>query len=58
LWIHLRAFDGDDNPVFESGAYDPATGVLTMGPDAKVYETKQGLTSDLAAALGRPVLNG
>ena len=53
LWIHLSVFDGDGNPVFESGAYDPAIGALTMTPYVKVYETKYGLTPDLVAAPGR-----
>lgn len=53
MWINLRAFDGDGNPAFESGAYDPATGALTMTPDVEVYETKHGLIPDLAAAPGR-----
>jgi hypothetical protein len=58
MWINLRAFDGDGALVYQSGAYDPATGVLTEDPASKVYETVQGLTPALAAALGRPELAG
>lgn len=58
MWINLLAYDADGALVYESGAYDPTTGVLTEAPDVKVYETKQGLTPDLAAALGRPELGG
>ena len=53
-WLNLTAYDGDGNPVYESGAYDPDTGVLTQDADIKVYEVKQGLTSELAALLGQP----
>jgi hypothetical protein len=54
LWINLRAYDADDNRVYESGAYDPATGVLTRDADIEIYEIKQGITPELAAHLGRP----
>jgi uncharacterized repeat protein (TIGR01451 family) len=58
MWINLRAYDAGGALVYESGAYDPANGVLDLDPEVKVYETKQGLTADLAAALGRPELAG
>ena len=53
MWITLEAYDKDDNLVFASGVYDPATGVLADDPDLKVYEVKQGLTPELAAVLGK-----
>jgi uncharacterized repeat protein (TIGR01451 family) len=58
MWLNLRAYDSDGNLVYESGTYNPATGVLSVDPDTKVYETKQGISADLAAELGRPELAG
>ncbi len=54
MWINVQGFDGDDNLVFESGAYDGLTGVLTQDGQAKVYHIEPGLSEDLAAALGLP----
>jgi uncharacterized repeat protein (TIGR01451 family) len=51
MWIHLRAYDAGGALVYESGAYDPATG-LDRGNDAQVYEVKQGITPALADHLG------
>ncbi len=53
MWIALQAFDAAGSPVYASGVYDPATGVLAADPALKVYEIKQGLTPELAAALGK-----
>jgi hypothetical protein len=50
MWIHLQAFDEDNNLVYESGAYDFQNGVLDRS-DAKVYEVKQGITPELAETL-------
>jgi hypothetical protein len=36
----------------ESGAYDPATGVLSEDPEVKIYEVKPGISAELAALLG------
>ena len=58
MWLNLQAYDAAGNLVYESGAYDPATGVLTVHPETKVYETKHGISADLAAELGRPELAG
>lgn len=54
MWLNVQAFDGDGALVYESGAYDEPTGVLTLDPQAKVYEIKPGLSDGLAAALGLP----
>ncbi len=40
--------------MYESGAYDAATGVLTHDEDLKIYEIKPGLSPGLAGALGLP----
>jgi hypothetical protein len=58
MWLNLRAYDGGGALVYESGAYDPASGILTETVDIKVYEAKQGITAELAAALGRTELAG
>lgn len=43
MWIHLQARDATNALVFESGAYDTATAVLTRDAQAKVYEVLQGV---------------
>lgn len=43
MWLNVKVTAGNGATVFESGAYDPATAVLTVDPQAKVYETKQGI---------------
>jgi hypothetical protein len=52
MWINVRAFDTGGATVYESCAYDPATGVLTHDADARIYEVKPGLSHRLAGALG------
>src|SRR5262249_52768649 len=42
-WLHVEARDATSTLVWESGAYDAATGVLTRDAQAKVYEAKQGV---------------
>jgi hypothetical protein len=54
MWLNLKAFDEDGNLLYESGAYDPATGQLLQDADFKVYEIRQGLTPELAALLKKP----
>jgi hypothetical protein len=52
IWIHVRAIDAQGATVFESGAYDPSTGLLIHDDQIKVYEIHPGLSAGLAAALG------
>jgi hypothetical protein len=54
IWINLKAYDINNNLVYESGAYDAASGVLVKDDDIKVYEIKPGLSPAIAAALGLP----
>lgn len=43
MWLHLRVADNNGATVYESGAYDPATGALTEDAQIKVYEITQGI---------------
>jgi hypothetical protein len=43
MWLHIEARDGNGALIFESGAYDAASGQLTLDPQVKVYESKQGI---------------
>jgi hypothetical protein len=52
LWLNVKAFDASGALVYESGAYDPATGQLGDDPALKVYEAQQGLTPEMAAVVG------
>jgi hypothetical protein len=54
LWINVRAYDNSGTPIYESGAYDAETGVLTHDPDIKVYEIKPGISDALAPIVGLP----
>ncbi len=53
LWVNLRAYDAAGKLVYESGAYNQLTGVLTES-GTKIYEAKQGLTPQWAAEIGLP----
>jgi hypothetical protein len=52
IWLNVQAFDASNQLIFESGHYDPATGVLTLDAAIKVYQAKQGLTPYWAGQLG------
>jgi hypothetical protein len=54
IWLHVKAYDESMVQVYESGAYDPATGVLTHDPDLKVYEIHPGISTRLASLIGLP----
>jgi hypothetical protein len=54
IWINVKAYDIDNNLVYESGVYDAASGVLAKDEDIKVYEIKPGLSPAIAGALGLP----
>ncbi|MGH9464704.1 MAG: hypothetical protein ACRD0X_03595 [Thermoanaerobaculia bacterium] len=43
MWLHLEVRDGANRLLFESGAYDPGTAVLTRDPQIKVYESVRGI---------------
>ena len=54
MWLNIKAYDANNNLLYESGAYNPLTGQLTEDADIQLYEVKQGLTSELAALLKLP----
>jgi uncharacterized repeat protein (TIGR01451 family) len=54
LWLNLKAYNAPGSLIYESGAYDPTNGTLSQDDGIKVYETKQGLTPELAAVVGWP----
>ena len=49
IWLNVRVYDVSASLVYESGAYDDATGVLSHDADLKVYEIEPGISADLAA---------
>lgn len=51
MWINLKAYDSYGSIIYQSGGYDYQTGILDSG--SKVYEAKQGFTSELGALLNR-----
>ena len=55
IWLNVRGYDSYGAIVYESGAYDEATGVLTHDADAKIYQIKPGTSTRLGALLGLPV---
>lgn len=54
VWLNVRVFDASQTLIYESGHYDPQSGVLTRDPAIKVYEARHGLTPAWAAQLGLP----
>jgi hypothetical protein len=54
MWLQVEALDTGGQTVYESGAYDFGTAVLTHDPDLKIYEIHGGLSPSLAGALGFP----
>lgn len=54
MWINLKAFDAAQNLIYESGAFNPVTGELSLDSAIKIYEAKQGITPELADILGKP----
>ncbi len=52
IWLNVKAYNTSQNLIYESGAYDSATGILTHDSDAKIYEIKPGLSETVANILG------
>ena len=47
MWLQVSARDADGTLIYQSGAYDAATGVLTEDAAARVYEVQQGIWNPL-----------
>lgn len=43
MWLWVRVRDAASQTIFESGAWNPATGELASDPQLKVYEIVQGI---------------
>lgn len=54
IWLNVQAYDTGENLIYESGAYDAATGVLTHDADAKIYEIKPGISGSLSPVVDLP----
>jgi hypothetical protein len=54
LWLNIKAYNSNWDLIYESGAYDPSTGVLTHDADAKIYEIKPGISEEIASLTGYP----
>ena len=64
MWVNLRVHDVNGALVFESGAYDQGTAILSEDPQARVYEALQGIwnrngagTCDVIDGLGRKIFH-
>jgi hypothetical protein len=56
MWINVKGYDAQGgNLVYESGAYDPGTAVLTHDADEKIYEVQPGISHRLSPVIGLPV---
>jgi hypothetical protein len=54
IWLNVKAYDSGDVLVYESGAYEASTGVLTHDEDLKNYEIKPGISTGLAPVVNLP----
>ena len=52
IWLNVKFYNAATNLIGESGAYNPATGVLSHDEQVKIYEVHPGLETNLANALG------
>ncbi len=54
IWINLKAFDAQQQLVYESGAYNSSTAVLTHDAQVKIYEIHPGISPGLSGVVGQP----
>lgn len=47
MWLHVEVEEADGDLLWESGAYDGATGILTRDAAIKVYESRRGVWNAL-----------
>lgn len=54
MWLNIVGRNANGDTVFQSGAYNGATGDLTRDAQVKIYEAKPGLTPATALRHGLP----
>jgi hypothetical protein len=54
IWINVRAYDTAFTLIYESGAYDPDSAILTHDPGLKIYEIHPGISHSVSPVLGQP----
>lgn len=54
IWINVKAYNTNGSLIYESGAYDTSTAVLTHDPEVKIYEIKPGISNDLSPIVNFP----
>lgn len=54
MWLNVKAYNSSNTLIYESGAYDTATAVLTHDQDIKIYEIKPGISGSLSPIVNLP----
>ena len=54
IWINFQVWDTLGAMIYESGAYNDATGELIEDPDIKIYQIKPGISQSLAPVVNLP----
>lgn len=54
MWLNIEARDSNGALLYASCPYDTSTGVLTPGPQARVYEMLLGISKAVAPVFGLP----
>jgi len=54
IWLNIKGYNSQQQLIFESGAYNASTGVLTHDSQIKVYEVHPGISPGLAGVVGQP----
>lgn len=52
MWLNIRAYNDAAQLIYESGAYDSDSAVLTHDADVKIYEIKLGISNELSPTVG------
>jgi hypothetical protein len=54
IWLNVQVLGTSGAVIYESGAYDFGSGVLTHDADAKIYEIKPGVDEVISGVTGIP----
>jgi hypothetical protein len=54
MWINVQFYDSVLNPISESGAYDPNSGILSHDEHAKIYEVEPAIDPNIFPGMGGP----